>query len=108
MRAWPAQHIAACADATVLAAPDTDGGPERAVIDSRQAGPGDLFFGLPGASDDGGRFADQALRAGAWGVLTTPQHADTGLGQRGVVLAADDPLRALHRPEHGDVSLARA
>ena len=97
MRAWSAQHIAACADATVVAAPDTDGGPERVVIDSREAGPGDLFFGLPGASDDGGQFADQALRAGAWGVLTTPRHADAGPGQRGVVLAADDPLRALHR-----------
>jgi UDP-N-acetylmuramoyl-tripeptide--D-alanyl-D-alanine ligase len=97
MRAWSAHHIAACAEATVVAAPHSDGGPERVVIDSREAGPGDLFFGLPGASDDGGRFADQALRAGAWGVLTTPRHADAGLGQRGVVLAADDPLRALHR-----------
>jgi UDP-N-acetylmuramoyl-tripeptide--D-alanyl-D-alanine ligase len=95
MRAWSAQHIAASADATVVAAPDTDTGPERVVIDSREAGPGDLFFGLPGASDDGGRFAGQALRAGAWGVLTTPLHADAGPGQRGVVLAADDPLRAL-------------
>ncbi|MGZ4197702.1 MAG: UDP-N-acetylmuramoyl-tripeptide--D-alanyl-D-alanine ligase [Solirubrobacteraceae bacterium] len=97
MRAWTAQHIAGCADASVVAAPATDTGPERVVIDSREAGPGDLFFGLPGASDDGGRFADQALRAGAWGVLTTPRHADAGLRERGVVLAADDPLRALHR-----------
>jgi UDP-N-acetylmuramoyl-tripeptide--D-alanyl-D-alanine ligase len=95
MKAWNAQHIAACAGATLVAAPDAGEGPERALIDSREAGPGDLFFGLPGASDDGGRFADQALRAGAWGVLTTPAHADASLGQRGAVLAADDPLRAL-------------
>jgi UDP-N-acetylmuramoyl-tripeptide--D-alanyl-D-alanine ligase len=97
MRAWSAQQIAACAEATLVAAPDTGEGPERAVIDSREAGPGDLFFGLPGASDDGGRFADRALRAGAWGVLTTPRHADESLGPRAAVLAADDPLRALQR-----------
>ena len=97
MRAWSAQHIAASADATLVAGPDVAVGPERVVIDSREAGPGDLFFGLPGATDDGGRFADQALRAGAWGVLTTAAYADASLGRRGVVLAADDPLRALHR-----------
>jgi UDP-N-acetylmuramoyl-tripeptide--D-alanyl-D-alanine ligase len=97
MRAWSAQHVAAAAGATLVAACDVGVGPERVVIDSREAGPGDLFFGLPGASDDGGRFAAQALRAGAWGVLTTAAYADTSLGQRGVVLAADDPLRALHR-----------
>jgi UDP-N-acetylmuramoyl-tripeptide--D-alanyl-D-alanine ligase len=97
MRDWDAKHIAAAAGATLVAAPDAGAGPERVVIDSRQAGPGDLFFGLPGATEDGGRFAAQALQSGAWGVLTTPRHADASLGQRGVVLAADDPLRALQR-----------
>ena len=96
MRAWSAQHIAASAQATLIAQPDARPGPERAVIDSREAGPGDLFVGLPGATEDGGRFAGQALANGAWGVLTTPSHADASLGKRGVVLAADDPLRALH------------
>ena len=33
------------------------GGPARAVIDSRAAGPGDLFVGLVGEHVDGGRFA---------------------------------------------------
>jgi UDP-N-acetylmuramoyl-tripeptide--D-alanyl-D-alanine ligase len=97
MRAWSAQDIAASAGATLVAAPDANEGPERVVIDSREAGPGDLFVGLLGATEDGGRFADQALRAGAWGVLTTASHADASLGQRGVVLAADDPLQALQR-----------
>ena len=97
MRAWSAQDIAASAGATLVAAPDADEGPERVVIDSREAGPGDLFVGLPGATEDGGRFANQAIRAGAWGVLTTAAHADPSLAQRGVVLAADDPLRALQR-----------
>jgi UDP-N-acetylmuramoyl-tripeptide--D-alanyl-D-alanine ligase len=97
MRAWSAQHIAVCAGATLVAAPDAEAGPERAVIDSRETGPGDLFVGLPGATEDGGRFAAQAIASGAWGVLTTPTHAVATLGQRGVVLAADDPLRALQR-----------
>jgi UDP-N-acetylmuramoyl-tripeptide--D-alanyl-D-alanine ligase len=97
MRAWSAQDIAASAGATLVAAPDANEGPERVVIDSREAGPGDLFVGLLGATEDGGRFADQALRAGAWGVLTTASHAHASLGQRGVVLAADDPLQALQR-----------
>ncbi|HZC13167.1 MAG TPA: UDP-N-acetylmuramoyl-tripeptide--D-alanyl-D-alanine ligase [Thermoleophilaceae bacterium] len=51
-------------------------GPERAVIDSREVGPGDLFVGLPGASADGGEFAAGALEAGAWGVLVAPEHRD--------------------------------
>jgi UDP-N-acetylmuramoyl-tripeptide--D-alanyl-D-alanine ligase len=97
MRAWSAADIAASAGATLVAAPDAGAGPERVVIDSREAGPGDLFVGLLGATEDGGRFADQALGAGAWGVLATPQHAVASLGQRGVVLAAEDPLRALQR-----------
>ena len=97
MRAWSPEDIAASAGATLVAAPETEAGPERVVIDSREAGPGDLFVGLRGATEDGGRFADQALRAGAWGVLTTAAHADASLGQRGAVLAADDPLRALQR-----------
>jgi UDP-N-acetylmuramoyl-tripeptide--D-alanyl-D-alanine ligase len=70
-----------------------DGGPRRAVIDSRQVGPGDLFVGLPGATADGGEFAGRALDAGAWGVLAHPRHVD-GL-DGGAVIAAADPLAAL-------------
>jgi UDP-N-acetylmuramoyl-tripeptide--D-alanyl-D-alanine ligase len=98
MRGWKAEQIAAAAGALLLAPSATATGPERAVIDSREVGPGDLFLGLPGASADGGRFAPDALAAGAWGVLTTPHHAQAaGAGGPGVLLAADDPLRALHR-----------
>ena len=35
----------------------------RAVIDSRQAGPGDLFVALPGERHDGHDFAAEAVRA---------------------------------------------
>jgi len=68
------------------------------VIDSREAGPGLLFVGLKGERVDGGRFATQALAAAAWGVLTTPDHAeDARCAVPGVLLAADDPLKAMQR-----------
>ncbi len=45
------------------------GSPRRGVIDSNEAGDGDLFFGLRGESVDGGDFAPAAIEAGAWGVV---------------------------------------
>jgi UDP-N-acetylmuramoyl-tripeptide--D-alanyl-D-alanine ligase len=72
---------------------DASDGPRRAVIDSREVGPGDLFVGLPGASGDGGQFAQAALNTGAWGVLVGAEHAD-GL-QVGVVIGHARPLAGL-------------
>ena len=100
MRSWSPEQIAQAADARVLSAPPAPGGPERAVIDSRDVGPGALFVGLPGQRVHGGQFADEALRAGSWGVLTDPAHAEAAAeGERapGVLLAAEDPLRSLQR-----------
>jgi UDP-N-acetylmuramoyl-tripeptide--D-alanyl-D-alanine ligase len=78
------------------------GGPTRVMIDSRQVGEGDLFVGLRGEREDGGRFAADALRAGAWGVIVTPSWAEQlASGERGWVMAAKEPLAALQ-------SLARA
>ncbi len=76
-----------------------EGEPQRAVIDSRDVGPGDLFVGLPGTRSDGGQFAAGALEAGAWGVLVGEQWA-AGLSG-GAVLAAADPLAALGRLARG-------
>jgi UDP-N-acetylmuramoyl-tripeptide--D-alanyl-D-alanine ligase len=76
-----------------------EGGPARAEIDSRKLREGDLFFGLPGETHDGGQFAADALRSGAWGVLVTPEQvpevsaADDG--GEGWILAAEDPVEAL-------------
>ncbi len=90
-------EIAAATGATVLA----EGGaepPARATIASGETGPGDLFFGLPGANRDGGEFAAAALEGGAWGVLARPEHAEAALAAADPpawVLAADDPLAAL-------------
>ncbi|MEJ7797303.1 MAG: UDP-N-acetylmuramoyl-tripeptide--D-alanyl-D-alanine ligase [Solirubrobacteraceae bacterium] len=101
MRDWSPEHLAAAAGAVIAsspAAPAPPGaapsGPLRATIDSRDVRPGDLFFGLPGSRTDGGRFAADVLRAGAWGVLVAPQHAHVS-SSHGLVLFADDPLAAL-------------
>ncbi|HYV14680.1 MAG TPA: UDP-N-acetylmuramoyl-tripeptide--D-alanyl-D-alanine ligase [Conexibacter sp.] len=92
MRDWTAQQIAAAAGGELVRG-TAQAGPSRVTIDSRDAGPGDLFVGLSGATHDGGRFAAQALAAGAWGVLVGRLHAeDVGPG---VVIAAADSLAAL-------------
>jgi len=98
MRSWSPERIAHASGARLLASPHNGNGPERAVIDSRQAGPGALFVGLRGSSVDGGAFAPQALQAGAWGALVSAEHAEAARSASpGVVLAADDPLRSLQR-----------
>ncbi len=100
MRSWDARQIAAGAAASLLAEPTraaAQPGPARAVVDSRQLAPGDLFVGLPGEHLDGGAFAVEALRAGAWGVLVAPEHARAALAAQsaGAVLAREDPLAGL-------------
>jgi UDP-N-acetylmuramoyl-tripeptide--D-alanyl-D-alanine ligase len=114
MKQWTPQQVADAAGARVIAAPATrPPGPDRVTIDSRDAGPGVLFAGLPGARADGGAFASAALGAGAWGVLVAPGHAEAaaadaggggggGVGvpgerRAGVILAAADPLAAFQR-----------
>ncbi len=93
MRRWDAHQIARASGAALLRG--RDAGPERASIDSRDAGPGVLFVGLPGAETHGGAFAQQVLDAGAWGALTTPEYAATLT--HGAVLATEDPLAALQQ-----------
>src|SRR5690242_4596359 len=98
MRDWTPERLAAAAGAHLVVSRRTSG-PERTTIDSRDAGPGALFVGLKGENTDGGRFATAALDAGAWGVLTTPEHAENARhsGAPGVVLASEDPLKALQQ-----------
>jgi UDP-N-acetylmuramoyl-tripeptide--D-alanyl-D-alanine ligase len=106
MRGWDAARVASAAGARLVGEPtrsEGEPGPQRAVIDSRKAGPGDLFVGLVGEHTDGGSFAAQALAAGAWGVLVTPDHSETVAvaAPPGAILTHPDPLAALQ-------SLARA
>ena len=98
MRDWTPEHIAEAAGARLIAPAPWDEGPDRVVVDSREAGPGALFVGLAGEHEDGGAYAGQALAQGAWGVLVTPEHADAARTARpGVLLSATDPLAALGR-----------
>jgi UDP-N-acetylmuramoyl-tripeptide--D-alanyl-D-alanine ligase len=86
------QRIANALGAEIAARGGT-GTPRRAVIDSREAGAGDLFFGLRGATADGGEFAEAALAAGGWGAVVAADRAD-GL-EGGWVFSVADPLAAL-------------
>jgi UDP-N-acetylmuramoyl-tripeptide--D-alanyl-D-alanine ligase len=79
-------------------------GPGRATIDSREAGDGDLFFGLPGERHAGSEFAAQSLAAGAWGAVVEPAYFEAAAAAAGddqAVFAVADPTAALG-------SLARA
>jgi UDP-N-acetylmuramoyl-tripeptide--D-alanyl-D-alanine ligase len=88
----PAQ-IAAALGSEVIAEGSSEP-PRRATIDSGASSAGDLFFGLRGASRDGGEFAAAAIAAGAWGVVAGRDHV---AGISGAwVFASDDPLLAMH------------
>jgi UDP-N-acetylmuramoyl-tripeptide--D-alanyl-D-alanine ligase len=104
MKSWDAQRIAHAAEAELLRGGRSEHGPERTVIDSRESGPGALFVGLLGSQLDGGAFAADALRAGAWGVLVGPAHGDDVTAAvaaaatpdaDAAVLVSPDPLAAL-------------
>ncbi len=100
---WDARQVALHAGADLLARRSDQHGPDRVSIDSRDAGPGVLFVGLPGERTHGGDHARQALEAGAWGVLTDPERAgavaDHGVSNGGgaALLSAPEPLAALQR-----------
>ncbi|MPZ99768.1 MAG: UDP-N-acetylmuramoyl-tripeptide--D-alanyl-D-alanine ligase [Dehalococcoidia bacterium] len=65
---------------------------ERAVIDSRQTRPGDLFVALPGEQTDGHQHAAAAVAAGATGCLLARDVDGVDAVARFIV---DDPLAAL-------------
>jgi UDP-N-acetylmuramoyl-tripeptide--D-alanyl-D-alanine ligase len=87
----PAGRLAEAAGGRLASGDPHAPGPRRAVVDSRDVRPGDLFVGLRGERVDGGAFAARALESGAWGVLVAPEHAPTG----GTVITVADPLGAL-------------
>jgi UDP-N-acetylmuramoyl-tripeptide--D-alanyl-D-alanine ligase len=106
MRRWDALKVSRLAGARLLnGLPMGGSGPERTTIDSRDAGSGALFVGLPGEREHGGSYGPAAVAAGAWGVLTSPEHAQAtlaGVDRLGqahppAILAAVDPLDALQR-----------
>jgi UDP-N-acetylmuramoyl-tripeptide--D-alanyl-D-alanine ligase len=93
-----AAWVAAAAGGRLAAGDPAAAGPVRAVIDTREAGPGDLFAGLPGSRSDGGEYAPRALAAGAWGALVADAHAEhaaAAASPEQVVIAVAEPLPAL-------------
>jgi UDP-N-acetylmuramoyl-tripeptide--D-alanyl-D-alanine ligase len=86
------EQIAAAMEAKVVARGEA-GSPRRGIIDSSEAGAGDLFFGLRGERVDGGEFASAAIAGGAWGAVLGKDRAE---GLDGAwIFAVDDPLAAL-------------
>jgi UDP-N-acetylmuramoyl-tripeptide--D-alanyl-D-alanine ligase len=94
------EEIAAALGAEVVAEGEPSS-PRRAVIDSAQTGPGDLFFGLRGERRDGGEFAPAAIEAGAWGVVVGKKVRRTLVPYSGTkvrrtwIFAVEDPLVAM-------------
>ncbi|MGE0134639.1 MAG: UDP-N-acetylmuramoyl-tripeptide--D-alanyl-D-alanine ligase [Dehalococcoidia bacterium] len=66
----------------------------RAVIDSREAGDGDLFVALQGTRVDGHQYATAAVERGARGVLA---REPLDLGPEIALFVVSDPLAALQR-----------
>ncbi|MFT8396272.1 UDP-N-acetylmuramoyl-L-alanyl-D-glutamate--2,6-diaminopimelate ligase [Propionibacterium sp.] len=64
-------------------------------LDSRAAGDGSLYVGLPGTRTHGARFAGQAAAQGAVAVLTDPEGARLAEGQGIPVVVAADPRHAM-------------
>lgn len=97
-----AQQIASAMSAELVCEPDRDLRPTRAAADSREVGAGDLFFGIPGARADGGRFAAHAFSHGAWGAVVRPEHAAAAAraADRQAVYSAADPVGALGALAH--------
>ena len=67
---------------------------DTVCIDSRRVEPGSLFFALEGERTDGHRFVDQAIEAGAAGVVVHRRPAS--LEGDPAVLLVDDTFAALH------------
>jgi len=98
------EQIATAMGADVVARGDANW-PRRAVIDSSEAGGGDLFFGLRGERVDGGEFAAAAIEAGAWGAVVGAETARSSFAANGEagdeathsawVFSVADPLAAL-------------
>ncbi len=71
------------------------------IIDSREAGGGELFFPLQGEKTDGHRFIADALNNGAAGSLLERRHVDFfrkfSFSPEKTVIIVEDTLQALHK-----------
>ena len=78
----------------------------RVVVDSRKVGRGDLFVALRGERTDGHRFAIDAVKRGARGVLVS--ELPEGLPSEAAAFVVTDPLAALQRLAAGRRERRRA
>lgn len=93
----PAREIGElCAGLDVQITPQAAGARVSDIeLDSRAAGPGSLYVGLPGTRTHGAHFAGQAVSGGAVAVLTDRQGAGL-VGDQGLPLVvAADPRHAM-------------
>ncbi|NMC26881.1 MAG: UDP-N-acetylmuramoyl-tripeptide--D-alanyl-D-alanine ligase [Syntrophomonadaceae bacterium] len=68
---------------------------EGISIDTRSLAPGQLFFALTGENGDGHDFIEQALAAGATGVVVSRAETAAAMASRGTVILVDNTLAAL-------------
>ena len=68
--------------------------------DSRRARLGSLFVALPGQHADGHDYVNDAFRRGATAALVRQDH-HIDIGEKGTLIAVDDPLTALYDLAHG-------
>jgi len=84
----------------------------QVTADSRSAQAGSLFVALPGQHADGHEFVQDAFRRGATAALVrADRHVEAGdvaLGERGTLIAVDDPLTALYDLARGHSAVHRA
>ncbi len=76
-----------------LISPGTSDSFSRVIIDGRSAAPGDLYVAIAGETFDGHDFCEQAIRAGAAGILVAAGRATTFSDT--TVIEVDDPRKAL-------------
>jgi len=101
-----AQEIAASLGSMLREQRGVAGRFRRVVVDSRKAGPGDLFVALPGERTDGHLFVQDAIERGARGALVADM--PDGITPNVAVFVVSDTLAALQRLAAGRRERRRA
>ena len=87
---WTSEEIARATGGTASAAFEVTG----VTFDSREVGPGDLFVAMPGTVHDGHEFVDQAICAGAAGLIVSRPVAAPHVLVEDTAKALQDLVRA--------------